>query len=365
MAIDRATFAGTDLDQAMQRLAQIELNRPTSIMTLFDRSEQERALTHDNVIVDNYHFDVDGNTASTMAVATRTEKADYQTPKEFSLSQQSWKISEGGENSFKMYKNDIRRSSRGRQRILDGSAQMRSNGDTSREDDLVKYLDALTTYTTANPAAANLPKLDNTGPNGNAGAIFAATIGAAANTISNVNGALNGNATQKLATANALIDHFLDMLTRMYRRSVINGVAIGPDPGAVGAIMPPEVARAYLEAMKLLDINNEAINRDIYQDAGIFTSEMFRGTLFKIPFAAVPALPLPASATAGFDFYFISPRAVHYAEDGPYFWSQTPREEGGVNEGPYFSYHQRFEWGRKLINRELLIKATARSAAPS
>ncbi len=375
MAIDRATFAGTDLDQAMQRMAQIDLNRPTSIMTMFNRSEEDRARNFDNVIVDNYHFDVDGSNPSTIAVATRAEKDDYDTPEEFSISQQTWKIDQGGENSFKMYKNDIRRSSRGRQRILDGSQKMRINGDTHREDNLVKYLDSLTTYTGGSPSANQLPKLDNSGVNGNAGAIHNRTIGTdnsgtksggnfkLGNAI-DADGALLGSDAQKLATANAMVDTFLSMLTRLRRRNVMGGRTIGAEPGRIGAVMQPEVARAYLEAMKLLEIDNEMLNREIYRDAGIFTSEALAGTLFKIPFASSTAFPVPtySNGKGYFDWYMMSENAVYYAEDGPYFWSQTPREDGGVNGGPYFSYHQRFEWGRKLVNAELIIKLSSVSA---
>ena len=160
MAIDRATFTGTDLDQKMQSQAQLVINRAPTLGRFFDRSNEAAARTNDNVIIDNYHFDVDGTDASTIPVAARTsEKADFQTAKEFSLSQQTWKIDQGGENSFKMHTGDIAKSGRGKQRILDGSAQLVANGIAYREDNMISYLDSLTTYTTNVPAAADLPLL--------------------------------------------------------------------------------------------------------------------------------------------------------------------------------------------------------------
>ena len=366
MAIDRAVFSGKDLDDALQTSAQIVIDRAPTIGRFFDRSMEMRARMSDNIIIDNYHFDVDGAAASTIPVAARAdEKADFQTPKEFSLSQQTWKIDKGGENSFKMYVNDIARSSRGRQRILDGQAKMVSYGIADREDDLVEYLDALTVYTTNAPAAADLPLLANTGSNGNAGKIRHVTLGVAANTIDDEDGGLNGNNTAKTATATALVDGLATLRTRIRRRNVgvtEQGRVIAQDPGTFMFLCPPEVGRAYNESLRQLKVQGEALNQDLYRDLNAFSNDAFEFQLNNLASFSSTALPLPDAATDGFDCYLMTPKAVQYAENFINVWSQAPNSAGGVNGGPFYSYHQMFEWGRKLVNPECIIKVTVRSA---
>lgn len=366
MAIDRTAFSGTDLDQAMQNAARLELDRAPTLSAFFDRSQEARLRTSDNVIIDNYHFEVDGNKASTIVWADRpNEKADYQTPSEFSLSQQTMKIDQGGENSFKMFRNDIERSSRGRQRIADGSQKMRNLAVAAREDNLVSYMDSLATYTTDEPKAADLPRLGNNGDNGNAGKIYATTVGVAANTVSATTGALVGNAAAQTATATALVEALADLKLRIRRRNVgVNeeGRVIGMDPGNFAFVCPPEIGRSFTTAMRLLEVPNEQLNRELYRNMAAFADAAFEFQINGIPSFSSTALPRPSSATDGYDCYFLTNKAIFYGEMQASFWSQAPRQAGGVNDGPFYSYHQLFEWGRKMVNNECIIKVTVRSA---
>lgn len=366
MAIDRANFSGTDLDQAMQTVAQTVLDRAPSILSLFSRRLEARARVSDNVILDNYHFDVDGAKASTILPVVRSEKDNYDPTSEFSLSQQSFKIDKGHESGFRVYLNDIMRSTRGRARVADGSEYMRNEAALARENDLIAYLAALSAYTTPEPAAGDLPKLDNTGDNGNAGKIFEVTVGAAANTLSSVDGEINGNDTAKKATARALVDGLSRLRLRMERRYLAgNSRMIGAGPGMMSLLLPPEVARAYVDAMEILDIRNDEAQAQALRDMGAFQSEALRGVLKDIGFYSRTALPVPASAGAGYTGYLIGMNAVEYAENYVRFWSTAPKELGGVNDGPYYEYKQRAEWGRKLVNPEFIMRVKFRSAAPA
>ena len=375
MAIEAAVFTGTDLDQAMQNAAQISLTRAPTLSMFFDRSQEMRLRMNDNVIIDNYHFDVDGDSASTMAFTRIGSdlKADFGQAKEFSLSQQSFKIDQGGENGFKMYERDVARSTRGKQRIADGSLRLRQNAVIEREDDVVSYLASLAAYTTDAPVAADLPQLDNTGANGNAGKVHEVTLGVEANTISPINGAIQagaGNAGAKKAkqeaTAIALVEGLADLRTRVLRRNVgmgQQGAVVGMDPGTFLFLCPPEVGRAYTQALRLLDINNDELNRDVYKELAAFSDQAFQFRLEGLSSLASTALPRPVAATDGYTCYLLTNKAICYGEDEVKFWSQAPNSAGGVNPGPYYSYHQRFTWGRKLVNPECLIRVKVRSAA--
>lgn len=366
MAINESTFAGTDLDQAMQNAARLHIDRAPTLSAFFDRSQEARLRSNDNVIIDNYHFDVDGTKASSIVWKERSDyKANYAQTTEFSLSQQSFKIDQGGENGFRMYARDVEKSSRGRQRIADGSQNMRNIAVTEREDDIVSYMDSLATYTTDEPAAADVPLLDNTGKNGNAGAIYHKTIGVAANVVDNVTGAITGNEAAKLATATALVEALADLRLRIRRRNVgisESGRVIGMDPGTFAFVCPPEVGRAFNSALRLLKLPNEELNRQLYRDLGAFADAAFEFQLDNLASFSSTSLPTPSSATDGFDCYLMTNKAIFYGEQAAQFWSQTPRSMGGVNNGPYYSYHQLFEWGRKMVNQECIIKVTVRSA---
>lgn len=145
MAINIAAYGGADLDNDRAMFAQLVLDDAPTLASFFNRSQEMLARSNDNVIVDNYHFDVDGAEASTMDVVTRGFKDDFQAPKEFSLSQQTWKIDQGGENSFKLYEQDLKRTMRGRQLINDGIVKLQNNSVTFREANLIAYLDSLGT----------------------------------------------------------------------------------------------------------------------------------------------------------------------------------------------------------------------------
>ena len=365
MAINTAAYSGEDLDNDRAEMAQLVLNDAPTITGFFDRSQETTAQNSDNVIVDNYHFDVDGADASTMPVVARGFKDDFQESKEFSLSQQTWKIDQGGENSFKLYEQDLKRTSRGRQLINDGVAQLRNNSIVWREANVINYLDSLESYTTSQPTADDLPKLDNTGANGNAGKIFEVTIGAAANTIDHETGALIGNNSAKNATANALIDALATLRTRIRRRHVgvtEQGMTIGGDPGTFAFINPPEVGRAVNESLRQLDLQGEQLNREIYRDMGAFAEKAFDFQINNLAGFTSTSIQLPASATGGFTCYLMTNKAVQYAEDEVMFWTQLPKYAGGVNIGSFMSWHQIFLLGRKLINPECIIRVKVRTA---
>ena len=365
MAINIGAFTGKDLDDGRAQLAQLVLSDAPTITGFLDRSQEATAQSSDNVIVDNYHFDVDGASASTMAVAVRGYKDNFQAPKEFSLSQQTWKIDQGGENSFKLYEQDLKRTSRGRQLINDGTAKLRNNSVVWREANVLAYLDSLESYTTAQPTADDLPKLDNTGANGNAGKIFETTIGAAANTIDPVTGALNGNNSAKNDTARAIIDAIATLRTRIRRRHVgVNeqGMVIGGDPGIPAILNPPEVGRAVVESLRQLDLQGEQLNRELYRDMGVFGAQAFDWQLNNLAGFSTTGIKLPSSATAGFTCYLMTNKAIQYAEDEVLFWTQVPNYAGGTNEGSFLSFHQIFRLGRKLINPECIIRVNFRTA---
>ena len=92
MAINRESFLGTDLDQSFTEQAQLVLQEAPTIARHFNREYEERARTNDNVTLDNYHFNVDGASPSTMRVVAGAYKDDYEDVSEFSVSQQSFKI---------------------------------------------------------------------------------------------------------------------------------------------------------------------------------------------------------------------------------------------------------------------------------
>ena len=194
MAINRESFLGTDLDQSFTEQAQLVLQEAPTIARHFNREYEERARTNDNVTLDNYHFNVDGASPSTMRVVAGAYKDDYEDVSEFSVSQQSFKIDRYIKPyGFKVYRKDILRAGgRGPRRVLDGQSRMANLNVTWREQELISYLDGLATYTTNEPAADDLPKLDNSGSNGNAGKIYETSVAGATFL---VNGRLKGNNT--------------------------------------------------------------------------------------------------------------------------------------------------------------------------
>ena len=364
MAINRATFSGTDLDQGMAREAQLVIDRAPTLTGFFDRSQEQEVRSKDNAIIDNYHFDVDGTAASTMALASVAEKDDFLASKEFSLSQQSWKIDQFAEDNFRVYERDTKRSGRGAQRVADGTQHMRNLAAAYREDNVLAYMNGLDTYTTRNPATADLPLLNNNGANGNAGKIFEVTIGAAANTI-NSEGGLNGNNAAQQATADAILSTLTSLRTRIRRRNVgitEQGSVIGMDPGTFMFLNPPEVGRAVNEALRIRRLEGQELNRQLYSMLGTFADQAFAWQVSNLAGFDSTALPVPSSATDGFTCYLLTNKAIRYGEDDVMFWSQSPNSRGGVNEGPFYSYHQRLGFGRKLVNPECIIKVNVRTA---
>lgn len=364
MAINQAVFSGTDLDQGMAREAQLVIDRAGTLTRFFDRSQEAEVRSRDNAIIDNYHFEVDGAAASSMALVDRDFKDDFQASKEFSLSQQSWKIDQSAENSFRVYERDTKRSGRGATRIADGAQHMRNLAVAYREDNALAYMNGLSTYSTVQPTADDLPKLDNTGTNGNAGSIFTVTIGEAENTIS-PEGELNGNANAQNATATALLNGLTALRTRVRRRNVgltEEGSVIGMDPGTFMFLCPPEVGRAYNEALRNRRIEGEQLNRQLYSMLGTFAEDAFEFQLSNLASFSSTALPVPASDTAGFTSYLMTNKAIRYGEEPVDFWSQSPKSRGGTNEGKFYSYHQVLEFGRKLVNPECIIKVIIRTA---
>lgn len=364
MAIQRAVFSGTDLDQGMAREAQLVLDRAPTLSMFFDRSQEAEVRTKDNAIIDNYHFDVDGAAASTMALVSVTEKQDFLPSKEFSISQQSWKMDQFSENTFRVYESDTKRSGRGNARVSDGSQHMRNLAVAYREDNILAYMNALSTYSTTAPGADDLPKLDNSGANGNAGSIHTVTLGAAANTV-DAEGALNGNNSAQQATADALINGLASLRTRIRRRNVgitEEGSVIGTDPGTFAFLCPPEVGRSYNEALRIRRLQGEQLNRQLYASMGTFVDKAFEFQINNLASFSSTALPVPATATGGFTCYLLTNKAIRYAEEDVMFWSQAPNSRGGVNPGPFYSYHQRLGFARKLVNPECMIKVIVRTA---
>lgn len=362
MAIQASDFSGTDIDQAFSARFAAELARTPTIVRMLNRNWESDARNNENVIIDNLELERDGAGASSIVVADRPEaqfKRDFQDPTEFNVNQQSWKIDQGGENSFKMYDKDIRRTRRGRGRINAGVAKLQSNAILDREDNIVAYMGALTTYATDAPVAADLPNNDNTGRNGNAGSIHAVTIGSG-------NQALTPNGVPRSGGATDVFFSGLeDLRLRLQDTNIIGGELIAGDLGAPVLLVRPEVIRGFIHMLRTEKITAEALNISLYQSMAAFGTALEQDRLMDLNIVVSQALPKPAGPTSGFTSYLFTPQAITYADDIPNFWSQSPRSSGGQNDGPFFSYHQVFSYGRKLVNASQIIKVTFASAAPS
>ena len=369
MAIQASAFTGTDLDQAFSARFAAVLARTPTIVRMLNRNWESDARNNENVTIDNLDLERDGEGASTIVVADRgggtmaaaeaAFKQDYQDPSEFNVNQQTWRIDQGGENSFKMYDKDIRRTRRGRGRINAGVAKLQSNALLYREDNIVAYMGALETYATDDPAADDLPKDDNSGTNGNAGSIHATTIGSG-------NQALLTNGVPRTSGAtDVFLTGLEDLRLRLQDTNIIGGELIAGDLGAPVLLVRPEVLRGFINMLRNAKVTAESLNISLYQSMAAFGTALEQDRLMDLNIVVSQALPKPASNTAGFVSYLFTPQAITYADDVPNFWSQAPRANGGLNPGPFFSYHQVFSFGRKLVNANQIIEVTFATAAAS
>lgn len=367
MAIGYSTFTGTDLDQAFSARFAAELARMPSIKMLFNRNWESDARTNESVIIDNLDFAHDGTAASTIPVADRAQskyKDAYQTPKEFNASQQSFEIDQGGENSFKLYTRQIARSRRGPGRVRGGIAKMQSNMMIACEDNLISYMNGLEAFTTTAPAAGDLPKADNTGDNGNAGKIRQVSVGSTGTNgeflqwdtgVPSAKG--NGSASDTIESMFEMLENLRLFLTE---QNIIGGELIVGEVGAPVLAVSPKVLRGYITALRVSKLFSDSINVATYQSMAAFGSALSNDRLADLNIVAHKGLanldPPASDKDAGFTAFLLTDQALTYAEDMPAFWSQSPRQSGGINDGPFNSYHQVYEWGRKLVNANQIVK---------
>ena len=314
--------------------------------------------------LDNYHSNVDGASPSTMRVVAGAYKDDYEDVSEFSVSQQSFKIDRYIKPyGFKVYRKDILRAGgRGPRRVLDGQSRMANLNVTWREQELISYLDGLATYTTNEPAADDLPKLDNSGSNGNAGKIYETSVAGATFL---VNGRLKGNNTARNNTADAVQEALTGLRLRLARRYAGGrGETIGGDPGTFYLVGPPEAGRGMVECWRQINRASGTLDSMVNRDVRAFASEAFNVELGGVTTDTSTAFRAPASATAGFTMYLMTPRAVTYAEEPVQNWTQVPVSVGGVNPGDFNSYYRNFSLGVKVINPELIMKVNFTTEAP-
>lgn len=254
---------------------------------------------------------------------------------------------------------------------------------------VAEYMLGLETYSTFEPAAADLPLANGKGKNGNAGAIHnRGIVGPAVDATNDVG--IKGNRAdatfgQPVAKGNKSEDDAVteigSAIDKLLRYSalrfehiyVANGQQIGPEPGALWMISDPAVVDLYARYL-LEDLDSELV-RDIGvfgpEVPRVFSSEAYKGRRYGIDLMTLPTPALQpaqtdaASQGAGFPVLIGTNMACSaYVEP-----VRTSRETAEQNVGRSDAkvgvsiMGQWFYWGRGLVNAPLLTRATVRSLA--
>lgn len=364
MAIQDGTFASADLDRAYNARFQSEQDRSPFWEMWTDRSMEDELMDNEFVQADILFLEQDDGAANQVPVTARNLanfKDDYADVSEFDIGHIVHQCDKGGTNGFKMYRRQIRKAGqRGPARVNSGIVKLQNNAILSRDDAMVSYLTGLVTYTTSEPVAANLPKRTGqaAGPNGNAGAVYKVAIGTGAGDQIKLDTG-KGGAT--------FFDSFMSTLeglqTRLIRRNQIGGVTIaGESVGEFAVLCAPEVMRAIRQTFRDKTISWNDLSVSLYRDFQAFGMAYNEEELADFSIIAHPSMPA-AVAASGYTCHMMTRNALLYSVDEDNFWSTAPKDEGGVNAGPYYEYQQLFTYGYQLLNSEQYCQITIPTAA--
>ena len=373
MAISPSTFNGTDLDQEMTAmLASLRDNAPT-ITSVFNRSMEAEMRSSEHATVDVIFPKQDNGAANNVIVRDRSADLGgnwLATVGEFDVGQIALEINRGGENGFSIKRRDVRRApARSRARIASMNTTQMNTALLSREADVVDYMLKLTTYTSEKPGANDVSKPDNTGPNGNAGKIFATEIGNDADAgyaaLSSVNGVPLDGGTLEGQFLDTFMTGLEDLSLRLLETNVTDGIDLAGDMDDVVILyVPHRVVRGLQTGLRRANLQGDNLTATLYRSMAAFGRAVRREELADINIVGVKALPNPSTAKGGYVGLLMTGNAVYYGEADVEAWSMAPVSEGGTVMAPRYEYRQSWEYGFGLVNSNQLIKVTFASRAP-
>ena len=226
----------------------------------------------------------------------------------------------------------------------------------SKEDELAKYIDGLTTTTNVVPVAADYPQPNGSGSNGNGGKVFTQSFGAAASRI-NPDGTTQNAAARKHVT-NILKRARLIMTKNNYLRG--GGLdSMGDRNDMVYAFMAPELAQIVLDDIEESRNFSTSLTENVLglDDGGprINGSNAYEGTYRGIHIMTSTNPALLATSAKPWPVWVLSARGIAWT-DGPVLTQiLTPDDNQG---GPRYSIRQVQEYGFQLVQRAAVLKFT-------
>jgi len=336
-------MTAADMAERFSRMTTIDVDRAPTILPFLDRSWEAELLNAEVTTIQNWNL---ASAEATLATLSRTTaKAAWQTAKEMARTQILFRWTQQAQQGVDIPYLDVVQSPVGdleKVRAALAAALARQI-----EDNVVAYLNGLTAYTTAKPAAGDLPKEDGTGSNGNAGKIYSKTYGDATNYIG-TDGAPKG-------TGDTLVKEALrDASVRFQRSDVLTGVGVGTRaPSGLVSFIQPELLRVMAD-----ELEDDATGawappeRAAAEGPAILRGERYGGTYRGIQLISCNGLAAP-TAKGTWPFYIFTREAVAYARSMTILQNLTPQTN---QDKPVYNQKVLMFFGRQLINSHLIMK---------
>jgi len=343
MAMDKA-----DMEQRFSRRTTVDVDRSPTVLALLDRGWQDELLEAEQTTIQNWNL---ASADATVAALTRAgAKAAWQAAKEMARTQIVFSWTQQAQQGVDVPYLDVVQSpvpTLNKVRAALAAALSRQI-----EDNIVAYLNGLATYTTAAPAAGDLPAEAGNGPNGNAGKIWSKSYGDGSNYIS--------VAGEPKGTGASLVKQALrDASVRFQRTNVLTGVGVGTtQPSQPVCLLQPELLRVMAD-----DMEDEASGawsppeRAAAEGPAILRGPRYGGTYRGIMLVSSNGLPAP-SAKGSWPFYVLCREAVTFARSMAIIQNLTPQTN---QTGPTYISRALMFFGRQLVNAHLAVKPTIKT----
>jgi len=314
---------------------------------------------HEAEIQNNYGAYIQVPDLTATAAAERGVGDNWDARSELSANQVGITVSKHRENGFKIRYNtanevpfDV---------MAQGNESMDIDMGNAMEDDFHAYLAGLTTKTVTQPgaafAAADAPKADGTGDNGNAGKIVARKFGSSGNLIT-MDGTPSGDADGYIWDAiRFALQHFKRLNVRGGRQ--VGGML--PED-QIYMLLPVELYAVLENWLADKGLDWDKLNTSIYEMQGVFSTLDFEATIKKVNILTPNVLPAPTRNHANnpWVFYCGFPWATSF--------HQRPklRADWGASENqtaPFSVFNQLCDYGFQLLQQQGLIRFEIATAA--
>ena len=333
----------TDLETIYSRRTAITLHREPTIMQLMNRAwEADVMRAHQTVI--------SVPDLSAAAATTRTREANYPTANTLGARQITLAVDQHLQANFKVHYLDMMEVP---WPILEQSRQEATMTMSEQiEDNLVAYLDSLSTTT--------LARYDTTVADGNIGL---KSYGGSAGPF--INGAGEAGSTATVDAKSYILSFIKFCATRFMKINVSRGQYIGdmPSGNEMFCLLHPELFDLLVDWLAEQDYHWDMLTSGLLDGPSILQSDQWRGQLSKINIITSNSLTQPPATDASgspWRIYCGTPKAVAFAMRPilTHIWSDAQNETS-----PSTVVRQLCDFGRVLVNNDLLIRGEFKTKA--